>query len=39
VADWKTLFDVIIVGANKPAFLTIAALNLFRVDRYTHIAA
>jgi hypothetical protein len=39
VADWKTLFDVIVVGANKPAFLTNAALSLFRVDRYTYIAA
>ena len=31
--DWTDLFDVVIVGANKPAFLTNGALNLFRVDR------
>lgn len=30
--DWKDLFHVIIVGANKPAFLTNDALNLFKVD-------
>lgn len=33
VADWTDLFDLVIVGANKPAFLTNDALNLFRVDR------
>lgn len=31
--DWKSLFDVIIVGACKPAFLTEHHLSLFKVDK------
>lgn len=32
--DWKDLINIIIVGANKPAFLTNDALSLFKVDTY-----
>jgi HAD superfamily 5'-nucleotidase-like hydrolase len=30
--DWLDLFDVVIVGANKPAFLTDPRLWMYRVD-------
>ena len=31
-ARWEDLFDVVIVGANKPAFLSDEFLSLFQVD-------
>jgi hypothetical protein len=30
--DWQALFDIIVVGANKPSFLKNAALDLFQVN-------
>jgi len=33
--DWTTLFDLIIVGSCKPAFLLDARRDLFRVDKST----
>lgn len=33
--NWEDMFDVIVVGANKPGFLTEEFLNLFRVQRDT----
>lgn len=32
VAAWYDLFDLVVVGANKPAFLTDEYLGLFRVE-------
>ena len=32
--DWESLFDVVIVGACKPAFLTDEFMSIFRVDRF-----
>lgn len=33
--DWESLFDVIIVGACKPAFLTDDFMSIFHVNRTT----
>ena len=32
--DWESLFDVVIVGACKPAFLTDEFMSIFRVNRF-----
>lgn len=33
VADWRDLFDVVVVGAHKPDYLVNDYLSMFQLDR------